>query len=358
MIPVSIVTGFLGSGKTTLLRRLLRDQRFARSAVIINEFGEIGLDHDLIESSDENLVRLSTGCLCCSVRGDLILTVMDLIRRRDIGELQFDRVIVETSGLADPAPILSAFMTDPDMAENCQLMPVVTLVDALHGWATLDEHVEARQQVAVADRILLTKTDVAGEPIRLCRRLAALNPTARRIMAIAGQIPYESFLDEGRFSENWALGVWSESSDGDASERHEHQHTHGIVSISLVREKPVRALVLSLMIETLVEHAGSALLRVKGLVQLAELPDRPVVLHGVQHVFEPLVSLDRWPSGDYRTRIVFIGRAIPVGWPKRLLDAIESEIEGLENKPTGSSDMAADSQIRQRSLLSAFVKAQ
>jgi G3E family GTPase len=326
VIPVTIITGFLGSGKTTLLRRVLRDPRFARSAVIINEFGEIGLDHDLIESSDENLVRLSTGCLCCSVRGDLILTVMDLIRRRNIGELQFERIIIETSGLADPAPILAGFMTDPGMAENCRLMPVVTLVDAQHGWATLDDHVEARKQVAVADRILLTKTDVAGEAEPLRRRLVTLNPVAPLVTAIAGQAPYEILFGDNGASGDSGLGPFITANPPTNFDLHDHQHTHGIVSFSLVREEPVPAVALALLIEALVEHAGSALLRVKGLVQVAEAPDRPAVLHGVQHVFEPLDWLEHWPSQDRRTRIVFIGHAIPVDWPKRLLQAIESEI--------------------------------
>jgi G3E family GTPase len=328
MIPVSIITGFLGSGKTTLLRRLLHDPRFARSAVVINEFGEIGLDHELVESSDETLMRLSTGCLCCSVRGDLIFTVMDLIRRRNSGELQFERVIIETSGLADPAPILSGFMTDPDMTENCRLMPVVTLVDARHGWATLDEHVEARRQVAVADRILLTKTDIAEDAASLRRRLAALNPTAPLMTAVAGQVPYEPLFGDSTFSQDRGVGSWF-TGLGQQTEcaLHDHQHTHGIVSFSLVREKPVPALALALMVEALVEHAGSALLRVKGLVHIAELPDQPAVLHGVQHIFEPLIWLDRWPSSDRRTRIVFIGRAVPVSWPKRLLQAIEDELD-------------------------------
>jgi G3E family GTPase len=334
MVPVSIVTGFLGSGKTTLLRRLLHDPRFARSAVVINEFGEIGLDHELVESSDESLVRLSTGCLCCSVRGDLILTVMDLIRRRNIGELQFERVIVETSGLADPAPILGGFMTDPGMTENCRLMPVVTLVDARHGWATLDEHAEARRQVAVADRILLTKTDIAEDAAPLRRRLSALNPTAPLVTAVAGCVPYEPLFGDSGFPEERGVGPWFAGAEGQADGAlHDHQHTHGIVSIALVREKPIPALALALMIQALIEHAGSALLRVKGLVQIAELPDRPAVLHGVQHVFEPLAWLDRWPSDDRRTRIVLIGRAIPVDWPNRLLQAIEGEIEEEQERP-------------------------
>jgi G3E family GTPase len=335
MVPVSIITGFLGSGKTTLLRSLLRDPRFARSAVIINEFGEIGLDHDLIESSDENLVRLSTGCLCCSVRGDLIETVMDLIRRRNSGELQFERVIIETSGLADPAPILNGFMTDPGMAETCRLMPVIALVDAKHGWATLDDYVEARKQVAFADQILLTKTDIAGSAAHLRLRLDALNPMAPLTTGIAGQAPYELLFGDSGFSENPGFGSLIATPNAQPGfDLHHHQHTHGIISFSLVREKPVPALALALLIEALVEHAGSALLRVKGLVQVAEIPDRPAVLHGVQHVFERLDWLDQWPSDDHRTRVVFIGRAIPVGWPERLLHAIESEInEEVERRP-------------------------
>lgn len=326
MVPVSILTGFLGSGKTTLLRSLLRNPRFARSAVIINEFGEIGLDHDLIESSDENLVRLSTGCLCCSVRGDLIETVMDLIRRRNSGELQFERVIIETSGLADPAPILSGFMTDQGMAENCRLMPVVTLVDARHGWATLDDHVEARKQVAVADHLLLTKTDVAGEAAPLRKRLATLNPVAPLTTAIAGEAPYDLLFDDNGTPSNRGRGPFIIPKPNANSNLRDHQHTDGIASFSLVREEPIPAVALALLIEALVEHAGSALLRVKGLVQIAEAPDRPAVLHGVQHVFEPLGWLDSWPDADRRTRIVFIGRGIPANWPRRLLQAIESEI--------------------------------
>ena len=187
----------------------------------------------------------------------------------------------------------------------------------------------------MADRILLTKTDIAGDAASLRRRLAALNPTAPLVTAVAGSVPYDPLFGDCGFSEDRGRGSWLAGRDGQAdSTQHDHQHTHGIVSFSLVREKPVPALALTLMIEALIEHAGSALLRVKGLVQIAELPDQPAVLHGVQHVFEPLTWLDRWPSRDNRTRIIFIGRAIPISWPERLLQAIESEIdEEMERRP-------------------------
>src|SRR5579872_5481517 len=177
-MPVAIVTGFLGSGKTTLISRILRDPAFARTAVIVNEFGEIGLDHELIASSDETLLALTTGCLCCAVRSDLVATLLDLQRRRDAGEIAYERVLIETSGLADPAPILHALMTDADVAQRHVIDGIVTLVDALHGEATLDRHPEARRQAALADTLLLSKTDVAGAATTLRERLVASNPGA------------------------------------------------------------------------------------------------------------------------------------------------------------------------------------
>ena len=176
MIPVAIVTGFLGSGKTTLIGRILRDPAFTRTAVIVNEFGEIGLDHELIASSDETLLALTTGCLCCAIRSDLVATLLDLQRRREAGEIGYDRVLIETSGLADPAPILHALMTDSDIMRQHAIDGVVTVVDTLHGATALDRHPEARRQVALADRLLLSKTDLAEPSVALRDRLAALNP--------------------------------------------------------------------------------------------------------------------------------------------------------------------------------------
>jgi len=190
VIPVCVLTGFLGSGKTTLLARLLASPDFARTAVIINEFGEVGLDHELIETSDESFVTLQTGCLCCSIRGDLVLTLADILRRRDEGTVTpFDRVVIETSGLADPAPILHAVMGDDALAERLTLAGVVTTVDAVNGADTLARQPESLKQVAVADRLVLTKTDlVAEQPAAVLERLAALNPSAPVQTSLFGDI--------------------------------------------------------------------------------------------------------------------------------------------------------------------------
>ena len=197
MIPIWVLTGFLGSGKTTLLGRLLKSPGFSRTAVIINEFGEIGLDHDLIETSDESFVALQTGCLCCAVRDDLVLTLEDLLRRRAAGTVPpFERVVIETSGLADPAPILHALMMGPACAGQLVVAGVVTTVDAVNGWRTLDRHLEAIKQVAMADRLLLTKTDLLEMPATaLTARLAALNPAAQLLSATFGEVEANTLFD-------------------------------------------------------------------------------------------------------------------------------------------------------------------
>ncbi|HTI80842.1 MAG TPA: GTP-binding protein [Acetobacteraceae bacterium] len=316
-IPVAIVTGFLGSGKTTLISRILRDPAFARTAVIVNEFGEIGLDHELIASSDETLLALTTGCLCCAVRSDLVATLLDLQRRRDAGEAGYDRVLIETSGLADPAPILHALMTDRDLAERHGLAGVTTIVDTIHGEGTLERHPEARRQVALADHLLLSKTDLVAPSEALRERLAALNPEARREstadvspeMLFAGMMPEREVSADAR-------------------------HSDGISSFVLQRDRPVPALALTLLLEALAEHCGARLLRMKGLVHIEEMPGQPAVIHGVQHVFAAPEFLDRWPSRDTTTRIVFITQGVPRYFPARLLDAIESEVrEELERQP-------------------------
>ncbi|MCB4820975.1 CobW family GTP-binding protein [Roseicella aerolata] len=310
MIPVSIVTGFLGAGKSTLLRRILRDPAWADSALIVNEFGEIPLDHDLIAASEESFVSASTGCLCCVVRDDLSKTLLDLLRRREAGEVpRYARVLVETSGLADPAPILHALMTDAALGATHALQGVVTLVDALHGAATLARHPEAQRQVMLADRILVTKPDLAPAPEAAIR---ALNPAAPlRAAAHGAAEPGWLFAPAPRPAElpDWAA-----------------HHTVGLASIVIEREAPVPALALTLWMQGLAEHAGARLLRLKGLVALAEQPDRPAVLHAIQHMVHPLEWLERWPGEDRRSRIVLIGEGIPRHFPARLLAAIEAEV--------------------------------
>jgi G3E family GTPase len=331
MIPVAIVTGFLGSGKTTLISRILRDPGFARTAVIVNEFGEIGLDHELIASSDEALLALTTGCLCCAVRSDLVATLLDLQRRREAHEIAYDRVLIETSGLADPAPILHALMTDADLARQHCIDGIVTVVDALHGEATLDRHTEARRQAALADTLLLSKTDVAGVSTALRARLAALNPGAAQHIA-SDVVPADLFTGTSvtarmpTVPDQPARNPFSRA-----------QHTDGIETSVLQRDRPIPALALTLLLEALAEHCGVRLLRVKGLVRLEEMPDRPAVIHGVQHIFAPPEFLDRWPSADHSTRLVFITQCMPRHFPGRLLDAIEDEVreEMEQSRPLG-----------------------
>jgi G3E family GTPase len=322
-IPVSVLTGFLGSGKTTLLSHLLRQPELSRAAVIINEFGEIGLDHELVETSDDTVVALTTGCLCCKVRSDLTETLHDLLRRRDAGTLpqKFDHIVIETSGLADPAPIMHALMTDPGLAERLTIGSVVTTVDAVAGEGTLDREAVSRKQVAVADRIVLSKLDLAeGDASALLQRVAALNPSAPTLRAVRGKIDATSlFADPRRQPE---MDAWL----GDApAHGHEH-HDAEIRTFTLVRATPIRAVALTLFLEALAEHCGADLLRLKGIVNIAESPERPAVIHGVQHVFHAPAWLERWPSADRTSRMVFITRRIPQRWVELLLDAIEAEV--------------------------------
>lgn len=318
MIPVTVITGFLGSGKTTLIRSVLQRPSFERSAVIVNEFGEIGLDHHLLASSDDNIILLPSGCLCCAVRSDLVATLLDLQRRSSQGLIpSFDRVIIETSGLADPAPLMQTFMTDADIARLFNLASIITTIDAMLGSDTLDRHQQACRQLAVADKILITKTDLAGitEPLR--QRISAVNPTASWTTVINGAVePTMIFNDK-----SYAL-----TASGRSAAATPVAHTSGIGSFTLVRTEPVPALALTLMLQALAEHCGEKLLRFKGLISLAEMPDRPAVVHGVQHIFYPPVWLDRWPDEDHSTRMVFIGVGIPKRWPERLLFMAAEEV--------------------------------
>lgn len=329
MIPVLVLTGFLGSGKTTLLSHLLRQPDLARTAVVINEFGEVGLDHELVSGSSENLIELSTGCLCCKVRGDLIETLADLLGRRDAGTVMaFDRIIIETSGMADPAPIIQALMTDRDLAVRVRLAGVVATVDALGGLATLEGELISRKQVALADRLVLTKTDLADESglAAVQERLRGLNESVRPVVADHGRIDPELLLAD----RNWqpeargkAVLDWLQA---EAAAARPERHDAEIATFAIVREQPVPAIALTLFLEALAEHCGEGLLRLKGIAAIAEQPDRPAVVHGVQHVFHPPVWLERWPSPDRRTRLVLIVRGIPRAWADALLAAIEAEV--------------------------------
>lgn len=332
MIPVCVLTGFLGSGKTTLLGRLLKSPDFGRTAVIINEFGEVGLDHDLIETSDESFVELQTGCLCCTIRGDLVRTLADILRRRDDGTVMpFERVVIETSGLADPAPILHALMSDDHLAERLVLAGVVATVDAVNGAHTLAQHAESVKQVAVADRLVLTKTDLVDAPsVALLDRLAALNPSAPVLPATLGEIDPACLFDAGAWDASGKspdVRVWlAEGTHHHGAARDPNRHDERISCFALIRDRPIPAVALTLFLEVLAEHCGADLLRLKGIVDIAESPNRPAVIHGVQHVFHPPGFLDRWPSADRRSRVVFIVREIPSEFVETLLNAIEAEV--------------------------------
>jgi G3E family GTPase len=328
VIEALILTGFLGRGKTTLLGRLLRQPEFSRTAVIINEFGDIGLDHDLIEVSEDSFIELQTGCLCCKIRNDLATTLHDMLRRREQGRITpFTRVVIETSGLADPAPILQTLMTDAKIAGRIALGGVVTTVDCVNGIDTLSREAISVKQVAVADRLVLTKTDLAG-PMQpaLMRRLAALNATAEVLYARQGQIDPKNLFDGGIYNpltKSPDVQSWL----GAESIAHEHRHSpHDIDAYTILRREPIRAVALTLFLETLSEHCGADLLRLKGIVNILESPDRPAVIHGVQHVFHPPSWLARWPSDDRRSRIVFITRGVPPGWVEALLEALDAEV--------------------------------
>lgn len=325
-IPVTILTGFLGSGKTTVLNHLLTSAELSDTAVIINEFGEVGLDHLLVSRSTENLVLLNNGCLCCTVRGDLIETFSDLEARLSSGEVSpFRRVVIETTGLADPAPILHTLMADPAVTPRWRLEGVIAAVDAVNGARTLLAHKEALKQAAVADRILLTKSDIASaEDLAAVRKqLRAVNHASPVVDVVGGRVDSSEIFDvgfcatEGKLAD---ISRWLNEAEHKVSHvdhgngrRHGRRHDanrHGdsIKTHCIIIDEPVSWSAFSYWLELLAALRGEEMLRVKGIVAVSDHPDRPVVVHGVQHVFHPPIQLDVWPSDDRRTRIVFVTR--------------------------------------------------
>ena len=310
LIPVTLLTGFLGSGKTTLLARLLRQPGMAETAVIVNEFGEVGLDHLLVAKGEENVVLLDSGCLCCTVSNALNETLGDLHFRRVRGEIpRFKRAVIETTGLADPAPILHMLMTDYFVSAHYALDGIVTTVDGVHGERQLDSHTEAVKQVALADRIILTKGDLAGS-----ESLAALNPAAGLLEAIDGELDPAAIIDLGLFDAAAKVSEvrrWlGEEALAGADHDHAHnRHDDSIRSFSIHLDRAASWQGYAAWLEAMRGLSGPDLLRVKGLLEIAGDP-RPYVIQGVEHVFSPPLRLAAWPAGEQRSRLVFITRGI------------------------------------------------
>jgi G3E family GTPase len=332
LLPVTLLTGFLGSGKTTLLNQLIR--HLPRTAVVMNEFGEISLDHDLLEKMEGPMAVLSGGCVCCTVSGSLSPTLKNLYMARERGDIpRFERVVIETTGIADPAPILDTLFNDPWVRARFRMDGVVTTVDAVLGEAQLDSYFEAVKQVAVADKLILTKTDLAANSdlAVLEARLAELNPAAEQLSAVKGEMDFRRILDLGLFNardktpdvQKWLneqryrpvaagglMGKAAAAQDG---------HDRRIRSFSVIIDQPIQPAGLQAALEMLVGFRSEYLLRFKAIVNLAG-HDKPTVLHGVQHVLYPEAELENWPSEDHRSRFVFIVRDLEPEFVAKVLE--------------------------------------
>ena len=365
-IPVSIITGFLGAGKSTLLNRILKDKAMKDAAVIINEFGEVGIDHMLVEASNDSIVELADGCLCCTVRGELVDTLAELLDGMQTGKLKpLSRVVIETTGLADPAPVMQSVIGHPALAQSFDLDGVITVVDMVHGLSTLDTYPEAVRQVAVADRLILSKARLAdpAAAAALLARLHALNPRAivtdgdrpetssAALLANGLYDPASKIPDVDRWLKDEARADHDHHhtahchdhhhhADGEhceicGHEGHGHDHHHAdhphhdvnrhderIRSYSIVHDQPIDPMALEMFIDILRSNQGEKLLRMKAVVALTDRPERPLVLHGVQSIFHPPVRLAAWPNPeDRRTRLVLITRDLEESYVRELFDA-------------------------------------
>lgn len=360
-IPVSILTGFLGAGKSTLLNRLLKDPAMKDAAVIINEFGEVGIDHLLVESSNDAVVELSDGCLCCTVRGELVDTLAELIDGMQTGKIKpLSRIVIETTGLADPAPVMQSVMGHPAIAQHFDLDGVVTVVDAVNGLSTIDTYPEAYKQVAVADRLILAKQTLAdaGAIAAITQRLRALNPRAPITDGDAADAGSAAMLVNGLYDpatkiadvDRWLKDEMAAA--GDHHHHHDHAHDHGhhhghhhhghdhghhhhdvnrhgasIRSYAIVHDEPIDPMAINMFIDLLRSTHGEKLLRMKAIVALTDRPEKPLVLHGVQSIFHPPVRLPAWPEGsDRKTRLVLITKDLSESYVRDLFGAFTGKV--------------------------------
>ena len=371
-IPVSIITGFLGAGKSTLLNRLLKDRQLSDCAVIINEFGDVGIDHMLVETSGDQMVELSDGCLCCTVRGELVDTLASFIDLMQTGKMKpISRVVIETTGLADPVPVLQSVIGNPVLVQNFHLDGVVTVIDALNGLRSLDNHEEARRQAAVADRLVISKTTMAEatDVNALAARLVEINPNARIVDADGEEAGKAALLQAGYFdvtAKSPDVARWlaqedkardrdhghhahheHDHHDGHAHHHHDHHahshHSHddvnrhdaSIRSFSIVHDQPIDRNAVAMFVDLLRSAHGEKLLRMKAIVMLSDDPSRPLVLHAAQSTLHPPARLEAWLGEDRRTRLVLITKDLEEDFVRDLFDAF------IGKPRVGGADRAA-----------------
>lgn len=363
-IPLSVVTGFLGAGKTTLLNALLRDPALAGAAVIVNEFGAVGLDHLLVGQADEGIVELSSGCLCCTIRGELVATLENLLRSLDNHRIErLDRVIIETTGLADPAPVLQSVLLHPYLSIRYSLDGVVTVLDAANGAATLASHVEAARQIAVADRIVLTKSDIA-DPAAAIAAARRLNPMAPVLDVAKGEATADRLFGAGAFTTEGKIGdvaLWL-AADPAGHDHEDHHHDHGhhadgghdhhhhhdvsrhdarIRSFVLRRSAPVSIAALEDFLARTAREHGPQLLRIKGIVETAGDPEHPLLVQAAQTVFHPPQRLPAWPTNDRGSVLVFIVQDMSEADSQALSEAFA----GVPRPDRAGIEVAADNPL-------------